>query len=480
MRRSIQVIVAVSAIAALVLAVSSVQAQQNDAPPKAPVREFPPLISGPGSQDESMPVKSPSDLVPDDRPLTGIQQFTLGSEDFSHSYWVPGFQFAELAGSNNPGGTKPDQWGETSYFVGTMSMLKAWRHSRLMLNYTGGGALTNASGVPNSQYHQLGVTQQFQWARWQLLFLDQFSYLPTTAFGFGGATSLTTPGVGGSLGGNLPGLQPNMSPNQSLFNATGPQYNNSSSAQIAYTVSPRTSLTVAASFAIQRFAQSGNIESNDAILTAGYNYVLTRKDTLGIVYTYSALRFLGNPQAFNDHTPGIAYGRKITGRLGLQLFGGPEITIYRHPIGTTTNRVSGSGRATLVYQFPRTSVHLSYNHTLTNGSGVLAGADTDQVSVQLSRQMARRWQGNVDFGYARNGIIGNLAAPGRSQIYNSWYGTAGINHLVGRTTNFNLGYTVQHQDSNQAFCATTACGTSFLQHQISLGIQWHSRPFVIR
>lgn len=480
MKRSIQIFLCVTAMAALVLVGSPAQAQQNDAPPKAPVREFPPLFSRPSDQDDSTPLKSPSDLVPDDRPLTGVQQFTLGSEQLSHSYWVPGFQVAELAGSNNPGSTKPNQWGETSYLVGTMSMLEAWRHSQFMLNYTGGESLTDVSGVPNSQYHQLGLTQKFQRERWQLLFLDQFSYLPTTAFGFGGITGLATPGVGGSLGGYMPGLQPNLTPNQSLFNATGPQYNNSSTAQIAYTVSRRTRLTLAASFGILRFTEAGNIESNDAILTGGYNYILTQKDTLGFVYTYSALRFLGNPQAFNDHTPGIAYGRKITGRLGLQLFGGPEITIYRHPIGTATNRVSGSGRASLIYQFARTNMQLSYNHALTNGSGVLAGADTNQVSVQLSREMARRWQGNVNFGYARNRNVGNLTGPGSSQVYNSWYGTAGINHLVGRTANFNLGYTVQHQNSNQAFCITTACGTSFLQHQISLGIQWHSRPFVIR
>ena len=43
-------------------------------------------------------------------------------------------------------------------------------------------------------------SQTFQWNRWAVQILDQFSYLPQSDFGFGGGTNLGFPGVGGSIG----------------------------------------------------------------------------------------------------------------------------------------------------------------------------------------------------------------------------------------------------------------------------------------
>ena len=47
--------------------------------------------------------------------------------------------------------------------------------------------------------------------------LDQFSYLPQSAFGFGGGTNLGIPGVGGSIGPTIPGLGSSYVPNQSIY-----------------------------------------------------------------------------------------------------------------------------------------------------------------------------------------------------------------------------------------------------------------------
>ena len=81
-------------------------------------------------------------------------------------------------------------------------------------------------------------------------------------------------------------------------------------------------------------------------------------DIIGVFYRFSSYHYSGNPEAIGDHTVNFAYGRKISGRLALQLSGGPEITTFRVPIGTQTHRISGSGSAALTYATPRGGLSL--------------------------------------------------------------------------------------------------------------------------
>jgi hypothetical protein len=209
----------------------------------------------------------------------------------------------------------------------------------------------------------------------------------------------------------------------------------------------------------------------------GYNYVLTRVDTLGVQYLFSGYRYIGNPQAINDQIVQFMYGRKITGRIALQLFGGPDLATFRVPFNNSTNRVSGSGGANLTYALKRSSFELSYNHGVSGGSGVFTGANTDQLQFNLGRQLSREWAANFNFGYSRNE---GVASPASSQAYNSWYIGGGLSRPLGRNANFTVGYTAQIQTSNQAVCAAGTCSTNFTLQQITLGLQWHTRPFVLR
>jgi hypothetical protein len=211
--------------------------------PKPALREYPPLIEG---RDDQNPVQEPgTDLQPDNRPLTGAQETTLGTQEMRHSYWVPGFQYANQIRSSsftNPGVTN---WNSTSYLTGNLSVLDTWSRAQLALNYSGGGDFSTDGTQGNNYFHQFAMTQSFNWQRWQLQFIDQFSYLPASQFGFGGASGLSIPGVGGSIAPAVPGLQNNYVPNQSIFSATGPRYSNSFVTQLVYLISPRSSINAA-------------------------------------------------------------------------------------------------------------------------------------------------------------------------------------------------------------------------------------------
>jgi len=415
------------------------------------------------------------------RPLTGIQIPTLGSPEFRHSYWVPGFQYSNIVSSTSLNQTTASGWNSTSYLVGNLSLLEAWSRSQLSMNYSGGALFPSDSKQNRGYFHLLGLSHISDWGRWRLVILDQFSYLPDSPFGFGGGTGISIPGIGGSLGAPLPGLGGSYQPNQTVLTTFGTRYGNALATQVSYKLTRRGSINLAGFYGILRFLQPGNIQSNDYGGNLGYDYALGKKDTIGVLYRFSAFRYIGAPQAaLNDHAIHLSYGRKITGRLALQISGGPEITTFAVPIGTATSQIGESVSANLNYATTYNRLLLTYSHGVSNGSGVQAGSASDQVQTELSRQLSRSWRGNFNFGYAHNGNLGNLAAGQTGQTFNSYYVGGNLSHPLGREATFSVAYTSRIQTSNQAVCAGGICNTNHTENQITLGVSWHARPFVLR
>ncbi|PYX60071.1 MAG: hypothetical protein DMG76_03705, partial [Acidobacteria bacterium] len=191
---------------------------------------------------------------------------------------------------------------------------------------------------------------------------------PESQFGFGGGTGLSVPGISGSLSPSTPPIVPAVTPNQTNFGAIGPQYNNSVVSQITYQTSPRGSITVGGSYGISRSTDAGNIESNTYVGNAGYNYALTKADTIGVFYRFSSYHFLSGFPAVGDQLASFVYERKVTRRLALQLEGGPDITDRKNLLGVQVRSVSGSGGANLRYAFQNGSLSGSYSHSDARGA----------------------------------------------------------------------------------------------------------------
>src|SRR6516225_8419834 len=241
-----------------------------DAPPKPAGFSFPGV--GVGQQE--------GELQPDFSPLTGVQNPTLGLPEMRHSYWVPGLQFSSSEYSYSQSGGS--SWSSNNYFLGNLSLLEAWSRATLAVNYSGGGYVSTNSQQGGGAYQQLALAQTFQTERWLIQFVDLFSYTPQSAFGFGGGTNLGIPGVGGWPGNTIPGLGGNYVPNQTVY-GIGPYYSNTSALQATYALSRRGSITMAGSYGLLRFTEAGNYDSNTTVGSVGYNYELSRNDTLGVV-----------------------------------------------------------------------------------------------------------------------------------------------------------------------------------------------------
>jgi len=453
--------------------------EPSDAPPKPAAKTIPPF--GNDNQQDQVTDQNDTTLRPDDRPLTGIQNSTVGSPEVLHSYWLPGASFFESLQSNGFSQGGGSSWNSTSYLVGNFTLLEAWPRGQLGINYTGGGYFSTNSARGSGQNHQLGVVQEFNWERLHLAFLDQFSYLPSTAFGFGAGTNLSFPGVGGSPGSITPGLGSGSVPNQSIYSGVGPRFSNAFGSQVHYELTPRSSFNMGAVYGILRFTESASIESNDLILNAGYNYALSQKDTLGLSYRFTTYHFLGQPQAIGNNSPRFSYGRAITGRLALQLTGGVEVTSFRVPINGQTQHVGGAATGNLEYQVDRGSLHAGYSHGVSGGSGVFLGATTDQMQVGGDRQFTRQWTGNAHFGYAHNRHVIQTQDVTGTASYNSFYFGAGAARPLGTNMSFSGAYTAYIQHSSPgATCVIGTCGTTYTTHQITVGVSWHARPFVLR
>jgi hypothetical protein len=442
--------------------------------PKPAGREYQPF----GDDQEGPP--DATAFTPDTTPLTGVFVPGIGSPEIQHSYWVPGLQYGNFIRSSGALQPSVPDWNSTSYIAGNLSLLENWSRSQLGVNYSGGATFSTDKSQGNSYYHQLSFSQSFNWQRWQLAFVDQFSYLPESQFGFGTASSFAIPGVGGSLGLSLPGLQNNYQPNQSVFASIGPRYSNSTTAQVAYQLSARGSLSFSASYGFLRFEDPGNFNSNDAIFGVGYNYALSKKDTIGILYRFSDYQYDNNPQAIKDQVVQLAYGRKVTGKLALQLLAGPEYTGFRVPLlSGATNNISLAAGANLTYSLPRTSLPVEYNYGVTGGSGVLVGSNTNQVQGSINRRLTRVWHGGISGGYARNTTLGGANVLRVSPSFDSWFAGAGLDRPLGRTSTVNLGYTAFFQNVGGMGCTAQVC-VDYLQEQVSVSLQWHTRPFVLR
>lgn len=460
--------------------------QPSDTPPKPAARTIPPVGSD-NSQDQ-VTDDNGTTYRPDDRPLTGLQDATVGAPEIRHSFWMPGVSYNNAIQSNGFSQGGGSSWVSTNYLQANLTLLEAWERGQLGINYSGGGYLSTDSNISNGQAQQLGLVYEFLSERWQLALIDQFAYLPGSSFGFGVGGNLSFPGVSGAPGFVSPGLGNSFVPNQSVFNSFGPRYSNAFGAQANYLLSRRSSITLGAVYGLLRFSNAGNVESNTLYLNAGYNYALTRKDTIGVVYRFTSYEFLGQPQAIGDHSAQLSYGRKITGRLGLQISGGPEITTFRVALGGDTRHTGGTARVSLNYLYRHGGITASYNHGVTGGSGVFLGATTDQLQLGASRQLTRTWSGNVQVGYARNRNVVSAPLPntsvansGTSASYDSIYLGGGVNRPLGRNMNFFGSYTayIQHASAT-ANCVIGTCGTNYTSNQITLGFNWHTRPFVLR
>ena len=484
MSRSIQILkLALLLVTASVMASPLFAQEQQEPQPSEP----PEIQAKPKPAARGIPALDPNATVeneqqninwqPDTSPTTGLEVPSFGAPSLAHNYWVPGLEYGSTIQSRPLGQVAQDGWYANNYVGGDLSLLQQWGHAQLGINYSGGGFFSTSNEINNGWYQQLSFAQNIQLSRWQIQFFDQFSYIPDSQFGFAGGTNLSIPGIGGSLGPSIPGLGASIVPSQSIYAALGPRYSNAFAAQVTYSFTARSSITFGGSYGLLDFTEPGNVDNDMALGSIGYNYALNKTDSIGVFYRFSAFHFNGEPQAYGNHVANFVYTKKVSRLLALSLFGGPQITTYRVPVGSQTNDVSASGGASLTYGLEHGTIRANYFHGLSGGGGVLLGSNTDEFTASLGRNIGRVWTVTVNGGYARNSAIGSSGTtPG--QNYNDWFLGGGISRPFGREVNLSVSYSARFENTSQP-CSGTGCNSDYTQNMVSITLQWHTRPFVL-
>ncbi len=485
------------------LCVGATWAQQKDPrvnPPVAPEPSLSPRESSskPRQEGASTPATETDSATPDTRPLSGAERFTLGEIGKRRSYVLASLDFFETADSNSGNTGNKTNFDTASTFSGHITLQRLWSRYQLTADYTGGGSIYNDRSSLNTTLHQFGLSQAITWRRWSLRLSDNLGYLPESAFGFGGFNS----GLGSPLPNavnlnpvsNVVNLNPTFAPSQTIFTSRAARLSNTAVGEVQYGLNPRSSITATGSYGILHFLGSDFINSNNAVFQTGYNHELTKRDTLALTYGFSRFwlgctALLQQPctaRVIHDHTVQLGYGRRVTGRLALQLSAGPEIYRASDPVSGSGRRLTWTTSSSLHYRFPRTELELSYANLLGGGAGVLRGTRNHEVQLTVTRQLSRMWSGSLDLGFARNiGLRENttqiVTAQSVQPTFNSWHTGVNVNRPLGRYTNIFFNYVLLRQTAhNNAPCIVGGiCATTLLRHHFGLGFNWHLRPIRI-
>lgn len=436
--------------------------------------------SSKASPDGASPPASPNaQMTPDNRPLSGAQQFSLGTPSGGRNIFNLNLHFKELADSNPTSNGTGTDWDSASLLSGEIGLTHQTGRSQFTTSYSGGGSLYNSRSNLSQSYHEASFSEKLSLRRWTFLFADQASYLPESGFGFNG---LSYPG--GLTGLNSPffNLNPALNPSQSIQTGPARRISNTVVAEADYALSPRSSWTVSGSVGLLHFVDDGFVDNHSETFSTGYNYLLNPKDTIGVNYSFTRFVFGGQNSGLQSHAAQFGYGRRLTGRLALQLFAGPSFRRFEDPTGTQAGGIvtSWSAGAQMHYQMPRGGISLSYLHGVSGGAGVFAGSEQDELQFSADRQLTRSLTASLLFGYSHNAGIGQLLQSGilttNNSRYDNWYGGVVLNRPLGRRASLFFDYHLNRQTTNNSICTTPACGAAYLRNQFSVGVDWSLRP----
>ena len=468
--------------AILLCAVAS--AQQTPAEqPSQPSTTPPPAAFG------QEPTGPPISQAP---PLTGLDEAALEPNIAARSFLAPTLSVAEFAdtnAANTLGGKR--SWTGVSHIQGSLSLLRLWSRYQTEANYVGGATIFDRS-LSVTQVHRLYLDQRFLWRTGLLHVRDTATYLPEGSFGFGGfggngggAGMGGSGGGGGGIfgsggsggGGEFPGF------GGSTFGGVGniPRLTNTAIVDVQQQLNPRSALTFAGGYGILHFTNAAPtlIDSRQISGQVGYNYSVSRRSTLATMYGYRSFSFPDQTGGmFQTHVIHLLYGYQLSGRFSLLLSGGPQLIRFSNPVNGSNQRISGSGRATLRYQFERASLSLNYDHFTSSGSGFFSGAETDYVRLNGSRQMSRLWTLFADVGYSHNRRLQQSLLGTDARSFNSGYGGVRVSRILGRTVSAYAFYRFNELAFSNSVCVADAatCGRVSNRNIAGLGLEWHPRP----
>lgn len=450
--------------------------QQNGQPQGAqPAQPDQPIGEQPanGEADNGDANVIPAVVQPDLQASNGAGAFRPTFElPPDHSYILPRFDFMSTVNTNGAYSSVPgqSQLASMQYLLGGLTIEKVGRTNELSINYLGGRSFSTDGDIYNATTQLFGLQDRWLQGRWSGTLADQLSYASDTYFGGG----VGSPGIG------IPGLNllPGFTAGQGVVVGRVPILNNNAVAEFDYQTSQRSSVTFVTAYSLFHYYGSG-LTDNDSILgEAGYNYQLSARSSFAVEYLFDTIRFEGNLETINENVLQATYAYHIAQRMVFQISAGPDIALIQTTGNLSNTNVSYRLASSLGYQLQKTALGIGYSHMLTGGSGVFLGSEADAVTATVSRQFARFWSANVNFGYARNSALRTNGIVTPTGTYDTVYGGAGIARQIGRDWRTFVNFQGTYQVSSLGTCASF-CSANLSNQEVVAGVEWRPRALAI-
>lgn len=420
----------------------------------------------PGSYD-------PSQISPDSNTLSGAELFGVGSLGHAHNTFDPALTFSALGQTAATGVAGQNTLAATEIFGGSLNFNRVWGKNKLTAIYSGGDTLSQAS-IPSGQFHNVSVSQEVNWKRWGLNLRDDFTLAPGASFT---GTGMGGPGLIGQFGsanqGSLATIAQGFAPSQTIQTGQAMRYLDTALGEVKYSFTRRLALTLTGSYGLLHFIDAGYISSHMLNAQAGFDYQMNAKDSIAVLGSYGKIDYVGTGTSTLDYKAQLAYGRRITGRLALQVAGGPEQIQTTGSANGNFHVLTWTVNSALRYQRRHTGSALAYSHGLTNGSGVYFGAISHTFTGSLNHEFTRSWSGSINSGYAFNRSL--VPAGIATTRFNNWFAGANIGRRLGRYGQAGFNYGVQEQ-SAPVVCPVANCGLTGYQQTFGVTVNWHLRP----
>jgi hypothetical protein len=442
--------------------------------------------------------------VSENPPLSGLDLPSLQPHAAPLSYLQAGATFSESADSNAGDTLGSRSFASTSRALGSVTMKRLWSNYALALDYVGGIGYYDVPGQGLKLLQQMDLDQKVTWKRGQLSLREGVASLGNSSFGgFWGGSSLGTLGL-------------------------APRILNVSLGDVSENLTPKSAITVAGGYSFTHFygndlsTGASFIGSSQTSAQVGYNRILTSHTQIALVYGYQGFDFSVLGTAFHSHVIQGMYGHRISGRMDLLVGAGPQITltdtqsavcsdptvplllctVLGDTLGSATiknTKLGMAAQARLRYQFPRTSLDLTYQRFETSGSGLFAGAQSDIVRLIADRPISRVWSAFGDIGYSRNGRVQPLteqqvvactgfqnspspktACPANDATsYTYGFVGGGLHRPFGRNFHVFVSYQFNELAFDRSFCGVGTCNHIGNRSVATFGLDWTPRPIRI-
>jgi hypothetical protein len=409
------------------------------------------------------------------------------------------FFMADVLGSqaaeSNTGLTSSSGWSAYSRALGGLHLLKVKRRFETAVDYRAGDVFQDAADLsPHRQTQELNATQLVLWKTGGLNLADSMSNYAGGSFGspwFGGASvySLTAGGTGAGIP-SIPGISDLFGVTSFGSSGQGEHLTNISVAQVSQFVSQRSILSAAAGYGITNFfdRQQNLINSSQISGLVDYNYELSRKSEIGVVYAYRTFIFPKNDGSVVTNLAELTYLRQVSRRLSFQMGAGPELDRIRQlatidilgksfQLVTHTHASNVAAFGSLSYRAQKANVSMSYSRGVTSGSGFYAGAQSDVGMFSVSWRLFRAWNATSTAGYTHLSQVGQSPTITPAQSYQFWFAGLAVGRDLSRHWSVFASYQYNEENFANTVCVASGICNHVMRNAALIGFRWHTRAY---